>query len=160
MEDECPIPEAGEPLQKAQRTEEGASSSSTADPAGRASGGIKRAFEGDRDAPDKQEDAEDPMEPTDYDVGHVYMLGERRFRDKGQHPGKYEVVELFSPPRVTKAANESGLRGGWSLDIGYEDPTTGQRWDLSDPAAQEKVVKMIRRDKPLCVGMSPDCRLF
>ena len=96
------------------------------------------------------------------DVPLVYMLGERRVHDrkKAVHPGKYDLCELFSQARVAKEACAQGLRGGWSLDIDHVDEITGSRWDLSQSAAQEKVMKMLRRDKPLCVGLSPECTLF
>ena len=61
---------------------------------------------------------------------------------------------------MVKTANANGLRGGWALDLSHKDPVTGSEWDLSDPAAQAKVWKMLRRDKPLVVGMSPECTLF
>ena len=89
------------------------------------------------------------------------MLGERKPSAQGwQHPGKYDLCELFSPPRVSAAASARGLRGGWALDVDFIDPVTGSAWDLSEPRTQEKVWKMIRRDKPLVIGLSPECTLF
>ena len=97
-------------------------------------------------------------------VPEVLMLGEKRRRagklGEGLHPGRYELVELFSAPRVVKTASGNGIRGGWALDIHHQDPVTGSEWDLADPAAQAKVWKMLRRDKPLVVGMSFECTLF
>ena len=52
------------------------------------------------------------------------------------------------------------LFAGWSLDKMYVDPVTKQRWDLSDPKVQERVLAKIRKDKPLVIGMSPPCTLF
>ena len=46
------------------------------------------------------------------------------------------------------------------MDINFDDPVTGKRWDLSKKEVQEKVMKDIRKEKPLCIGMSPECRLF
>ena len=87
-------------------------------------------------------------------AGRQGKLGE------GLRRGCFELVELFSAPRVVRTANANGLRGGWALDLNHCDPVTGSEWDLSEPAAQAKVWKMLRRDKPLVVGMSPECTLF
>ena len=70
------------------------------------------------------------------------------------------MCELFSPPRMTAAATAQGLKGGWSLDLEAVDPITGCMWDLSTERAQAKVWKLLRRDKPLVVGLSPQCTLF
>ena len=92
------------------------------------------------------------------------MLGERKAGDRRvkerSHPGRYDLCELFSPPRVAEVARTRGLRGGWSLDKLHEDPITGQYWNLSDKAVQGRVWKMIRRDQPLVIGLSPECTLF
>ena len=127
---------------------------------------VKRPHEG----PDGDEGRgdQDPDEPEDMEAGfldqEVYMLGERRWRDRrvqGEvHPGAYDICELFSPHRVSAMANRQGLRGGWSLDLNCEDPVTKSRWDLSDERVQAKVWKLIRKDKPLVIGMSPECTLF
>ena len=72
----------------------------------------------------------------------------------------FKVCDLFSPPRASATATSRGLRGGWSLDLNHTDPITRSRWDLSEKSTQEKVWKMLRRDKPLVVGLSPVCTLF
>ena len=106
---------------------------------------------------------EDPDPPDDAEAGLlvapiVLMLGERRAPPG--HPGRYDLCELFSPARVTAAATEQGLRGGWSLDLHHVDAVTGRKWDLSTPEDQGKVWKLLGRDKPLVVGLSPECTLF
>ena len=131
---------------------------------------VKRRHEGDVGDEGRAE-VPDPEDPVDIEVGivedecpTVLMLGERKRAaskiGEGLHPGRYELCELFSPPRVTEKATERGLRGGWSLDLCHTDPITGSTWDLSEPKAQAQVWKMIRRDKPLVIGMSPECTLF
>ena len=37
---------------------------------------------------------------------------------------------------------------------------TGSKRDWSDVATQERVWKLIRRDKPLVIGLGPECTLF
>ena len=57
-------------------------------------------------------------------------------------------------------AGKYGLRGGWSLDLNHDDPITGTKWDLSLPNVQQKVLKMIREEKPQMIIGSPPCSLF
>ena len=78
----------------------------------------------------------------------------------GKKNSRYLVAEAFSPPRVCKRARERGLTGGWSLDWMHTDPITGAKWDLRDPDAQERIVKMIYRDRPELLILSPPCTLF
>ena len=119
---------------------------------------------GDEGRGDEVPDPEDPSEEMGMcceEVPSVLMLGEKRHDSRVPgHPGKYEVCELFSPQRVSAAASKQGLRGGWSLDIEMKDPVTGYLWDLTELQAQSKVWRMLRRDKPLVVGLSPPCTLF
>ena len=72
-------------------------------------------------------------------------------------PGKYDVCEVFSPPRVTPFAEARGLRAGWCLDIGTTDTVTGRRWNLIDSSEREMAFDLIRRDKPHTVTLSPPC---
>ena len=119
-------------------------------------------------------EVEDPDKPEDNEAGNmqenpfsngtsvddeapeVLMLG-RRCPERP--PARYEVCGLFSPARVSAAASARGLRGGWALDLECVDPITGAMWDLSEQRSQDKVWRMLRRDKPLVVGMSPACTL-
>ena len=145
-------------------------------PSTSASSRPKRQREGPPDddarAEDRRGGSDDPEDPVDDGMAgsleepslafpKVLMLGERKPTAKGwQHPGKYDLCELFSPPRVSAAASARGFRGGWALDVNFVDPVSGSAWDLSEPRAQEKVWKMIRRDKPLVIGLLPECTLF
>ena len=136
------------------------------------SGGGKRKHCGPAGDEARAEDPEDPVDSGEMgsfedellSAPRVFMLGDRRSRagklGEGLHPGKHSICELFSPPRVVSVALANGLRGGWSLDLNHRDPVTGSEWDLSNPAARAKVWKMVRRDKPLVVGLSPGCTLF
>ena len=46
------------------------------------------------------------------------------------------------------------------MDLNHVDPVTGRISDLSTPEGQRQVVKLLGRDKPLVVGLSPECTLF
>ncbi len=48
----------------------------------------------------------------------------------GWDQNRYDVCEVFSPPRICAAATEQGWRGGWPVDISIRDPSTGRRLDL------------------------------
>ena len=64
-----------------------------------------------------------------------------------------DVVELFSPPRVTKVAGELGLRAGMAMDL-----TNG--WDFSLERHRQAAERYIRLVKPWIVIGSPECRMF
>ena len=60
-----------------------------------------------------------------------------------------DVVEIFSQPRlcqkiVGRSFGGITLRPGFSLDLAMDDPATGQPWDLSRPAVQSRVIKLVR----------------
>ena len=73
---------------------------------------------------------------------------------------KYDIAELFSPPRMTERAKEFGLKGGWSIDDRVKDPITKRTYDLRNRKDQNEIRRMIRRDKPLVLTVSPPCTLF
>ena len=73
---------------------------------------------------------------------------------------RYDICEVFSPPRVCVAARDHELRGGWSLDISTRDPGTGRCHDLRNPKEQKEVKKMIRMDCPTVLVVSPPCTAF
>ena len=86
--------------------------------------------------------------------GELLKMVERK------HEGRYDVVEIFSPPRVCKKARERGMRGGWSLDWSIIDPITKKVWDLSLKANQEEVLEHVRRDRPRMLIACPPCTMF
>ena len=73
---------------------------------------------------------------------------------------KYDLAELFSPPRMTEMTQAFGLKGGWSIDDRFKDPITGRTYDLRNRKDQNEVRKMVRRDKPLVLTVYPPCTLF
>ena len=81
---------------------------------------------------------------------------------RSSHSGKYEICELFSPPRVTKRAQQKDgvVRGGWSVDCEFIDPITNRKYDLLNKNDQKEILKMIHRDKPLFIILSPPCTLW
>ena len=40
------------------------------------------------------------------------------------------------------------MRGGWSVDVDWEDPISGRRYDLRCRKDQKEVARLVRRDKP------------
>ncbi len=71
-----------------------------------------------------------------------------------------DVAEIYSPPRITKAAKEMGLDAGWALDLTEVDPTDGLPWDFSDAKKRSKAKEMLNKDKPLVLIASPMCGPF
>jgi len=73
---------------------------------------------------------------------------------------KYDVCEVFSPPRICAAARKQGLTAGWSLDISVKDPETGRKFDLRNPKDQKEAKRLIRSDCPTVLVVSPPCTAF
>ena len=74
--------------------------------------------------------------------------------------GRYDVVEIFSPPRMCQRACERQMRGGWSLDWSVMDPVANKIWYLGMKENQMEVLRMIRRDRPRLLIACPPCTLF
>ena len=68
--------------------------------------------------------------------------------------------DVFPPPRMCAAARERGLTRGWSIDMSFRDPSTGRIFDLRNQKDQMEVKKMIKRDCPLVLIVSPPCTAF
>ena len=79
---------------------------------------------------------------------------------KAGSQSKYDVCEVFSPPRLCPAATARGLRGGWSIDIAIRDPSTGRRFGLRNSRDQTEVKRLVRRDCPTVLVISPPCTAF
>jgi hypothetical protein len=79
---------------------------------------------------------------------------------KPENKSKYDICELYSRPRMCAHAPAHKLKGGWSIDKDFQDPITGRTYDLRNRKDQNEVRKMIRRDKPLVLTVSPPCTLF
>ena len=104
------------------------------------------------------------------DMGHAYVLPHARERTSRLHllrphyvrirGGTGEVVaEAYSPPRVTAAAAEAGLRLGSAFDITGDDED-GNPWDFDIPEQREKAWNILVRDDPhLAIG-TPMCTAF
>ena len=76
-----------------------------------------------------------------------------------------DVVELYSQPRIAQEAairryGKTELIAGWSLDLTMRDPETDAPWDLSKPAVQKKVRRMVIDSKPFMLIGSPPCTAF
>ena len=56
---------------------------------------------------------------------------------------------------MTGMAETFGLRGGWPIDDKTEDPVTKRTYDLRSKKDQREVRRIIRRDKPLVITVSP-----
>ena len=72
----------------------------------------------------------------------------------------YDVCEVFSPARTAALASKHGLRGGWSLDIAHTCSVTGRRWDGLNAEDKAWCKRMLYRDRPRLLVVSPPCTLF
>ena len=66
---------------------------------------------------------------------------------------KVDVVEVFSPARITAHANRMGLTPGIAVDL-----RTG--WDLDLKSHREALWKYLYKVKPYLVVGSPECKAF
>ena len=53
-----------------------------------------------------------------------------------------------------------GVKGGWSIDKDFLDPVTKRRYDLRIKKDQNEVRRLVKRDRPLTLIVSPPCTLF
>ena len=83
----------------------------------------------------------------------------RKQRRSVQADGKHDVSEVYSPPRMAKAAAALGLRDGWSLDLTTSDES-GQPWDFSKLQARTRAMALVKADKPFLLVCSPMCGPF
>ena len=61
---------------------------------------------------------------------------------------------------MTGMTETFGFRGGWPIDDKTEDPVTNTNYDLRNKKDQSEVRRVVRRDKPLVITVSPPCTLF
>ena len=147
--DEMPLPSAGEgapaPDEDASPTHVRATTQDSTDAEAKRS----------RTVAHEAGDGEDPESPVDGPpmVGAVLTSS----LSKVDRRGKYDVCEVFSPPRMVPVARESGLRGGWSLDIRHVDGKTSRTWDLASKQGRTDALELIRRDKPYFIMVCPPC---
>ena len=53
-------------------------------------------------------------------------------KERIQSANKYDIAELFSPPRMTEMTEAFGLKGGWPIDDKCTDPVTGRTYYLQN----------------------------
>ncbi len=90
----------------------------------------------------------------------ILKIGPSHGHAAGKKTSRYDVCEVFSPPRICPVATEQGLRGGWSIDMAVPEPGTKRRFDLRNQRDQNEVKRRIRRDGPTVVVVSPPCTAF
>ena len=105
----------------------------------------------------------DDLNGSDVELEVMLMslgAGPKNFRRERKTAYNRMVSEIYSPPRVTEmveAMPELKLIPGMAWDITGVDPDDGKPWDFNDKSKREKVLKMIRRDKPMLLIGSPMC---
>ena len=66
---------------------------------------------------------------------------------------KVDIMEIFSPPRVTVQATKFGLKPGEALDL-----VTG--FDFNKEADRRMAWDIINKDKPELIIGSPECTMY
>jgi len=103
----------------------------------------------------------DEMASEEHDTDMVAMVRKLREAEEGVgglmkmtvKPGGTDIVEIYSPERIVKVAEEHGLRGGWSLDL-----LTG--WDFNKKADRDAAKRYVEIVKPTLVVGSPMCTAY
>lgn len=70
-----------------------------------------------------------------------------------------EVAEVYIPPRVTKMAEQLGLRAGWASDLTTHDDD-GRAWDFDQLEVRNRALRKLLRDEPTLLIGSPMCTAF
>ena len=86
----------------------------------------------------------------------------RGYRRERAKAARAIIAEVYSPPRVTAAANrlpKYGMQPGLSLDITVNDET-GLPYDFSIKAQRTKAEALIAEQQPMLLIGSPMCTAF
>eukprot|EP00435_Cladocopium_sp_Y103_P008346 s2034_g2.t1 len=67
--------------------------------------------------------------------------------------GNPNILEIYSPPRVTSKAEKFGFTAGGALDL-----STG--WDFCKPSHQKAALRLVNELKPVLLILSPPCTTF
>ena len=71
-----------------------------------------------------------------------------------------DVGEVYPPPRISKMAENLGMKAGWSFDLTCVDEEDGEVWDFSNESKKKKARERLDRDKPFLLVASPMCKAF
>lgn len=74
--------------------------------------------------------------------------------------GAVDLVEMFSPPGMTKELERFGLRDGIAIDLDEMKPDGTERWDLDREQDFQQVLDLIAMEQPLLLTSSPACTTF
>ena len=78
-----------------------------------------------------------------------------RGRKKRDLAEEYTVMEIFSPPRVTKACQEKGIR---TTSLPAFDLSEG--WDFFNPKHRKELWRVLIEEEPDLVALTPECKAF
>eukprot|EP00435_Cladocopium_sp_Y103_P046756 s2377_g13.t1 len=94
---------------------------------------------------------EEQMQEDDREAALGRKLKKKIMRSMECFMSKAAVTEVYSPPRVAKAAEAKGMSMGSSIDL-----STG--WDLNQPAEAKRVWQTLEAEDPDLVVISPPCK--
>ena len=70
-------------------------------------------------------------------------------RPSTHHPGKDDVAEMYSPPRVTAMASTVGMKPGFAIDLTQVDED-GEPWDFTCAEKRKRAEAKIDAEEPSC----------
>ena len=103
---------------------------------------------------------EAPGSSGDRAVSHVRDMPVNPFVNGRRAKPRYDVAELYSPPRLNQLAKKWGLQAGWSFDHLHEDPLTGKSYDLLRLSGRDDVLSKLEHDGVEVLTASPPCTVF
>ena len=79
------------------------------------------------------------------------------FRESGPEK-KPDIVEIYSPPRITEEAKKAGLKDGFALDLTLHR-SDGRAWDFSIKKMRDEATRMVVERKPFMLISSQPCTM-
>ena len=69
---------------------------------------------------------------------------------------RFDMAEMYSPPRIALEATRMGMRGGFSLDFTTPEPD-GYVWDFDLHECRKRALRLVRETCPYMLIGSPEC---
>ncbi len=96
-------------------------------------------------------------------IFNCLAVDSRAFRRERKKAYRRVISELYSPPRVTEmlsALPNAALVPGYALDLTVIDPADDEPWDFSRKVKQDRARRLLDRQRPMLVVLSPECKTF
>ena len=103
----------------------------------------------------RKSESDHPQRGPDRMEELLSLMNRETTYSQGRDSTSHDVSELFSPPRITKRAENRGLRAGHSIDINSYDPITGLKYDLRKNEDRKQVRQLRTKHRSNLWILSP-----